>query len=88
MCKKPMRARETVSRNIRVGRLIFQIFFLKEDGNQDVVVEEVSKIDFEKVKDHLEQGESVFIVPKRQREARIDLIARDDIEEPWYITHI
>lgn len=75
-------------RNIRVDRLTFQIFFLKDDGNQGVVVEEVSKIDFEKVKNRLEKGESVFIAPKRQGELRTSPAAKDDFEEPWYFTHI
>ena len=74
--------------NIRVDRLTFQIFFLKNDGNQGVVVEEVSKIDFEKVKNHLEKGESVFIAPKRQGELGTSPVASEDFEEPWYLTHI
>jgi hypothetical protein len=75
-------------RNIRVDRLTFQIFFLKNDENQRVVVEEVSKIDFEKVKSHLEKGESVFIAPKRQGELRTSQVEKDDFEEHWYFTHI
>jgi len=75
-------------RNIRVDRLTFRIFFLKNDESQRVVVEEVSKIDFEKVKNHLEKGESVFIAPKRQGELRTSPVETDDFEEHWYFTHI
>jgi len=48
---------------------MFQLLFLKDDENQSVEVEEVEEIDFRKVKEHLEQGESVFITPKRREKA-------------------
>ncbi len=43
---------------------VFQLFFLKNDEHQGVEVVEVEKIDFTKVKESLERGESVFITRK------------------------
>ncbi|MDH5376553.1 MAG: hypothetical protein OEZ21_11455 [Candidatus Bathyarchaeota archaeon] len=53
---------------------MFQFLFLKDDENQSVEVEEVEEIDFRKVKEHLEQGESVFITPKRKEKAETRLV--------------
>ena len=53
---------------------MFQLLFLKNDENQSVEVEEVEKIDFRKVKEHLEQGESVFITTKRKEKAETRLV--------------
>jgi len=53
---------------------MFQLLFLKDDENQSVEVEEVEEIDFRKVKEHLEQGESVFITPKRKEKAETRLV--------------
>jgi hypothetical protein len=52
---------------------MFQLLFLKDDENQSVEVEE---IDFRKVKEHLEQGESVFITLKRREKAETRQIKR------------
>ena len=40
---------------------LFQLFFLKDNEDQSVEIEEVEKIDFREVKKRLNQGESVFI---------------------------
>ena len=45
---------------------LFQLFFLRNNEDQSVEVEEVEEIDFRKVKERLEEGESVFIAPKRK----------------------
>jgi len=42
-------------------KAVFQLFFLKDDTDQSVEVEEVENVDFEKVLKHLLKGESVFI---------------------------
>jgi len=64
---------------------MFQLLFLKDDENQCVEVEE---IDFRKVKEHLEQGESVFITPKRKEKVETRLVKGEAAAEPWYFTHI
>ena len=59
-----------ISRNfvkIDEEKPLFQLFFLRNNENQSVEVEEVKEIDFRKVKEYLEQGESVFITLKRRR---------------------
>ncbi len=45
----------------------FQVFFLKDDRDQSVKVEETNKIDFDKVNQHLKIGGSIFILPKPDR---------------------
>ena len=65
----------------------FQLFFLKDDEDQSVEVEEVEEIDFRKVKGRLEKGESVFITRKRKQKLKAKLVAREELEEPWYFTH-
>jgi len=57
---------------------MFQLLFLKDDENQSVEVEEVEEIDFRKVKEHLEQGESVFITTKRKEKAETRLVSREN----------
>jgi len=69
-------------------RQMFQLLFLKDDEGQSVEVEEVEEIDFETVIKRVEQGESVFITPKRNEKLRTSLVAKDDATEPWYFTHI
>ena len=46
---------------------MFQLFFLKDDEDQSVEVEEVEEIDFREVERRLEQGESVFITCKASK---------------------
>ena len=67
---------------------MFQLLFLKDDENQSVEVEEVEEIDFRKVKEHLEQGESVFITTKRKEKAETRLVKEEAAAEPWYFTRI
>jgi len=54
------------------GRFI--IFFLTDDENQSVNVEEVEEVDFFEVAQHLRLGGSVFIT--RKRKPRFSLISR------------
>jgi len=67
----------------------FQLFFLKDDEDESVEVEEVEEIDFGEVKKRLKQGESVFITSKRKQKLNMSLIAKEDATEPcWYFTHM
>lgn len=67
---------------------VFQLFFLKEDEDQSVDVEEVGEVDFREVERRLRQGESVFITPKRKQELKTRLVIEEDASEPWYFTHV
>jgi hypothetical protein len=62
-----------------------QLFFLKNDENQNVEVVEVDEIDFEEVKSRLEKGESVFITRKQEQKSDMNFIAYDIVREPWYL---
>ena len=65
----------------------FQLFFLKNDANQNVEVVEADEIDFEEVKRRLENGESVFIAPKREQNPDVKFIGYEQVKEPWYFSH-
>ncbi len=67
---------------INKGKLLFQLFFLRDDENQSVEVEEVEEIDFNRVKKHLEQGESVFITRKSKQKLNKTLDTMEDAAEP------
>ena len=69
-------------------RPIFRLFFLRNNENQSVEVEEVKEIDFGKVKEHLELGESVFITLKRKERLESSLVEGEGVAEPWYFTHV
>jgi len=69
-------------------KLLFQLFFLKNDDNLSVEVEEVEEIDLTEVKKHIELGESVFILRKRKQEFNTTLVAKKDAAEPWYFTRM
>jgi hypothetical protein len=63
----------------------FQLFFLKNDENQNVEVIELNEINFEEVKSHLERGDSVFITRKREQTSEMNIIAYEKVaKEPWY----
>ena len=67
---------------------LFQLFFLKDDENQSIEVEEVEKINFIEVENRLKQGESVFITCKRKQEANTTSVAGEDATGPWYFSRI
>ncbi|MBS7616151.1 hypothetical protein KEJ45_02990 [Candidatus Bathyarchaeota archaeon] len=70
----------------------FHLFFLKNNEDYDVEVEEVEEIDFTKIIERLERGESVFISPKRKQESSrkkfVEEFPKENAAEPWYFTHI
>jgi len=51
---------------------LFQLFFLKNNEDLGVEVDEVERIDFELVTQRLKRGESIFIAQKRPREIKIN----------------
>jgi len=67
---------------------VFQLFFLKEDEDQSVKVEEVEEIDASEVERRLKQGESVFITRKSKQKLNMTMFAREDAGEPWYFSHV
>ena len=69
-------------------KLLFQLFFLRDDENQSVEVEEVDDIDFKIVKKRLEEGESVFITRKSKQELNKTLGTMGDAAEAWYFNRI
>jgi hypothetical protein len=62
----------------------FQLFFVKNNEDQDVEVIELNEINFEEVKSHLERGDSVFITRKREQTSDMNFIAYETVKEPWY----
>ncbi|MEM4713796.1 MAG: hypothetical protein QXQ61_04515 [Candidatus Bathyarchaeia archaeon] len=69
----------------------FHLFFLKNNEYYDVEVEEVEEIDFTKIIERLERGESVFISLKRkQGSSRKEFVefSKENASKPWYFTHI
>lgn len=86
-----MEVERLISRNIveiDEEKPLFQLFFLRNNENQSVEVEEVEEIDFRKIKTHLERGESVFITLKRKEKLETSLVTREDAAESWYFDHI
>ena len=86
-----MEVKRLISRNfveIDEEKPLFQLFFLRNNKNQSVEVEEVEEIDFRKVKKHLAQGESVFITLKRKEKLETGLVEEEGAAEPWYFTHV
>ncbi len=53
---------------------LFHVFFLKNDTESTVKIDEVEEIDFDEVKTYLERGESVFITHGEKPELKIPKI--------------
>lgn len=70
----------------------FRLFILKNDEEYDVEVEEVEEIDFTKIIERLEKGESIFISQKRKQESSkkmpTEKFSKENAAELWYFTHI
>ena len=67
---------------------LFQVFFLKDNESQSVEVDEINKINFERVVQRLKQGESVFISRKKSTRKQYPYRSLVDAEEVWYFGHI
>ncbi|MCW3977852.1 MAG: hypothetical protein NWE77_07965 [Candidatus Bathyarchaeota archaeon] len=65
----------------------FQIFFLRDDDEQSVEVQEVEKIDYEEVKKRVEHGESVFITRKSKEKSTRSLVEEESTVDLWYFSH-
>jgi hypothetical protein len=48
----------------------FQVVFLRNDCSQEVEVHEAEQVDFLKIQEHLERGESVFITSKTSQKLK------------------
>lgn len=87
-----MRGEKTVlkSNHVEANRenLLFQLFFLINNENQDIEVVEVREINFTEVKKRLKNGESVFITRKRKQKLEPILVASEETADPWYFNHI
>ncbi|MEM2108847.1 MAG: hypothetical protein QXL10_06170 [Candidatus Bathyarchaeia archaeon] len=70
----------------------FRLFFLKNNENYGVEVEEFEEIDFTKIIERLKRGESVFISLKCKQESSrkipVKKFSKENASEPWYFTHI
>jgi hypothetical protein len=64
----------------------FIVFFLLNDEEESVKVEEVEEVDFETIKRHLKKGESVFITPKHP--GQNERATKSDEREIVYFTHV
>ena len=60
---------------------LFHLFFLKNDEDLSVEVEEVQEVDFIAVRNRLELGESVFISKKSQKHLHSKEIYSEDRNE-------
>lgn len=69
-------------------RPVFQLFFVKDNENQNVEVEEVEEIDCRGVKERLEKGESVFITLKNKEKVETRPGEEEALAEPWYFFRI
>jgi len=68
-------------------RPLFQVLFLKDDKNDSVEVEETNEVDFQKVKDHLENGEAVFITRRLGQRSSNSLISKHSTISSSRIAH-
>jgi len=68
-------------------RPLFQVLFLKDDKNGSVEVEETNEVDFQKVRDHLRNGEAVFITRRLGRRSSNSLISKHSAISSSRIAH-
>ncbi|MDG6222985.1 MAG: hypothetical protein IAX21_01150 [Candidatus Bathyarchaeota archaeon] len=62
----------------------FQVFFLKNNDNQEIKAVEVNEIDFKKIKEHLAIGDSVYITSNQPKKPEVTFIAYEQLNKPWY----
>ncbi|MEM3459464.1 MAG: hypothetical protein QXW63_00030 [Candidatus Bathyarchaeia archaeon] len=63
----------------------FKLLFL--NGNKSIHQVEVRRINFQDLMRHLQQGESILITPKLQKEFSVTMMKREE-QAPWYFTHL
>ena len=51
----------------KAGTQSFQVFFLKNDRYQSVIVNEAEELDLPEIKKHLARGESIFITSREEQ---------------------
>ena len=79
---------------IEKGRHRFIVYFLYDDEEQTVRVEETEELDFLKVFRHLNIGGSVFITHRRilnkdpNHSKAVLEEDREELKKPWYFAHI
>jgi len=72
----------------------FIVFFLDDDEDQSVRVEEVEEVDFFEVIQHINLGGSIFIThrrkPSRSMSSRKTRIKKrlEELKKPWYFARI
>lgn len=69
-------------------KLLFQLCFLRNDANQCVEVVEDQNIDFSKIRQHIELGESVVITRKARPKVSQHTGLIEDKNELFYVDHI
>jgi hypothetical protein len=67
---------------------LFRLFTLKNDETQNVILEEVEKIDYGEVKQRVEQGDSIFITRGRKEKGKMNFAKRDKTAEILYLPQI
>jgi len=55
------------SLKVKDGKQSFQVFFLKNDRYQRVIVNEAEELDLPEIKKHLARGESIFITSREEQ---------------------
>ena len=77
------------TRNEAEGQKLF-VFFLYEDEEQSVHIEEVETVNFLEVIQHLNLGGSIFITPRRKPKINSgsEKQASGRPLKPWHFTHI
>lgn len=73
---------KTVTKNDKKQH-VFQVFFLN-NITQDIQEFELQNINFDEIKNHLENGESVYIKSKQEKRPNAKFIAYEKLKEPWY----
>lgn len=56
-------------------KALFHVFFLKNDQEKSVRIDEVEDIDFDEIKTHLQRGESIFITHGEKSDFKIPKIS-------------
>lgn len=63
-----------------------ELQFFKDNKIQHVRIVTAKEINFEKIVQHLQQGESILIICKRANEEKSTFNADEEVSRPWYFT--